>query len=548
MLKSLYAILILIPIALQAQPDPGALDAIFKKAYPADQPGASVLVVKDGNVLLHQGYGLADVANATAMKPNSIHKIGSITKQFSAIAVMRLVHEGKLDLDKTVEDYVPGLLTYGNTITVRHLLTHTSGIPSYTNHPSFMDYMSKPDWSTLDILRITSGMEPEFAAGDAYNYNNSAYVLLAELIEQASGMSYAQYVETVMAPLAGLTSTQYGTEATVNASGTVGYSPSAEGFQVARHIDMSFPGAAGSLLSTVMDLYKWTVSVDAGKLLPKPLVEEAWTSAILNNGEPTGYGYGWSVSEWQGKRIVSHGGGIPGFVTFALWLPEEKLFVAVLGNRDGGNPSPEMLSYEAMGEALGLPLYPEAMPLSADQAKDYAGVYKVDESSRRVITVEGNQVKSQRSGGSVMDIVYIGDDTFYYLGSLSRVTFTRDASGVVDGMLFSTGSGAPARAPKVDEAIPTGPVEVSIDPTIFDAYAGEYELAPGFTLKVWRDGDAFWTQATGQAAFNVYPESEIRFFLKVTPAAIEFSKNEQGEVTHLTLYQAGRAMPAKKIN
>src|SRR5690606_11844118 len=124
-----------------------ALDAIFRNAYPSDQPGASVIVVKDGTVLLHKGYGLADVANATAMRPNSIHKIGSITKQFTSIAVLRLVHEGKLDLDKTVEDYVPGLLSYGSTITVRHLLTHTSGIPSYTNHPSFMDYMSKADWA-----------------------------------------------------------------------------------------------------------------------------------------------------------------------------------------------------------------------------------------------------------------------------------------------------------------------------------------------------------------------------------------------------------------
>ena len=220
MLKSLYTIFI--PILLQAQPDPAALDALFKKAYPADQPGASVLVVKGADVLLHQGYGLADVANATPMKPNSIHKIGSITKQFSAVAILRLVHEGKLDLDKTVDDYVPGLLTYGNTINVRHLLTHTSGIPSYTNQPDFMEQMGKADWSTLDILRLTADMEPEFAAGDGYNYNNSAYVLLAELIEQASGMSYADYVETVMAPLAGLTSTLYGTEATVKASGTVG--------------------------------------------------------------------------------------------------------------------------------------------------------------------------------------------------------------------------------------------------------------------------------------------------------------------------------------
>jgi CubicO group peptidase (beta-lactamase class C family) len=214
------------------------------------------------------------------------------------------------------------------------------------------------------------------------------------------------------------------------------------------HINMDFPHAAGALVSTVSDLYRFMLAVDAGLVVRRSLVDSAWTSATLNDGSSTGYGYGWSITEWNSKRIVEHGGGIPGFVTHALWLPEEQLFVAVLGNRDGGNPNPQVLAREAMAAVLG-------------------GSY--------------------------------------------------------------------------------GPQEITIDPAIFDAYVGEYELAPNFILKVWRDGNAFWTQATGQSAFNIYPESESRFFLKVVPAAIQFAKNEQGEVTHLTLFQAGREMPARKI-
>jgi hypothetical protein len=206
-----------------------------------------------------------------------------------------------------------------------------------------------------------------------------------------------------------------------------------------------------------------------------------------------------------------------------------------------------MLAFEAMGLALGMPLYPAAVPLSDAKAKEYAGVYKVDETTRRIITVVGNQVKSQRTGSSVFDIVHIGDDTFYYPASLSRVTFLRDAAGNVTGMRFHPGNGPASDHPKVEEDIPTGPVEISIDPTVFDAYVGDYELAPNFILKVWRDANGFWTQATGQGAINIYPESDTRFFLKVTPAALQFHKNEQGEVTHLTLFQAGREMPARKI-
>jgi hypothetical protein len=366
-------------------------------------------------------------------------------------------------------------------------------------------------------------------------------VLLGALIEKTSGMSYGRYIETVIAPKAGLRATRYGIGA------ISGYSPGETGYQPAAHINMDFPHAAGALVSTVSDLYTWTQAVGSGKVIPASLVDAAWTSARLNDGSSTGYGYGWGVSEWRGKRIISHGGGIPGFVTHAMWLPDEQLFIAVLGNRDGGDPNPEMLAFEAMGVALGMPLYPAAVPLSEAKAKEYAGVYKVDESNRRIITVDGAQVKSQRTGSSVFDIVHIGNDTFYYPQSLSRVTFLRDATGTVTGMRFNPGNGPASDHPKVEEAAPTGPVEISIDPALFDAYAGEYELAPNFILKVWRDGNAFWTQATGQPAFNIYPESESRFFLKVTPAAIQFAKNEQGEVTHLTLFQAGREMPARKV-
>lgn len=530
-----------IPILLQAQPDPAALNAIFTKAYPADQPGASVLIVKDGTVLLHAGYGLADLAAKTPMKADSPHKIGSITKQFTAVAVLTLVNEGKIDLNKSVEDYFPGLLPYGAQIRVEQLLTHVSGIPSYTNQPDFMTNMGKPEWDAMSVVRLTTQLPAEFAPGERWNYNNTAYVLLGALIEKASGMSYARYMETVIAPKAGLTATRYGVGA------IPGYSPGDNGYQPAAHINMDFPHAAGALVSTVSDLYAWTQAVSSGKVIPASLVDAAWTSAVLNDGSSTGYGYGWGVSEWRGKRIISHGGGIPGFVTHAMWLPEEKLFIAVLGNRDGGDPNPEMLAFEAMGLALGMPLYPDAVPLSEAKAKDYAGVYKVDDATRRVITVDGAQVKSQRTGSSVFDIVHIGDDTFYYPGSLSRVTFLRDADGTVTAMRFNPGNGPTVDHPKTDEPLPSGPVEIPIDPTVFDPYVGEYELAPNFILKVWRDANGFWTQATGQGAINIYPESETRFFLKVTPAALQFHKNEQGEVTHLTLFQAGREMPARKL-
>lgn len=541
------AILLPILLLLQATPVADSIDALFRRAYASDGPGASVIVVRNGDVLLHRGYGLADVSSGTPMRADSPHKIGSISKQFTAAAVLDLVNQGKLDLDKTVEDYFPGLYPYGNTIAVRHLLTHTSGIPSYTNLPSFMDNMAKSGWTPRSIGELTAGMPPEFAPGDRWHYNNTAYVLLGGLIEAATGMTYKTYMESVFLPKAGLKATLVGDAASVAAMGTTGYSPSDDGFVVAAAIDMGFPGAAGNLISTVRDLYDWTLAVDAGRVIPKASVEQAWTSALLNNGEETGYGYGWSVNRFLGHRVIEHGGGIPGWVTSALWLPEQKVFVAVLGNRDGGDPNPQALAYEAAALAAGLDLYPPAKPLPADAAA-YAGMYVIDESTHRVISIEDGQAFSHRTGSTKLAITHIGDDTFYYPGSMSRVRFLRDATGAVTSMEFDPGNGRPTIHAKTDRPLPSGPVEIAIDPLSFDPFVGEYELAPNFILRIWREGSEFWTQATGQQAIRIYPESPTRFFLKVVPAAVEFAKNEQGEVTHLTLYQAGRAMPARKIN
>src|SRR5690606_11262941 len=177
----------------------------------------------------------------------------------------------------------------------------------------------------------------------------------------------------------------------------------------------------------------------------------------------------------------------------------------------------------------------------------FVGVYKINEREDRVITRNGNQYFSQRTGGTKFEIYPYADDQFAFTESNTKIKFTRNASGNVSEMEMLDRAFVPSRAVKTNKPIPAERTVFNLNPTYFDAFVGEYELAPGFLIKVWREESNYKAQATGQPSFDMFPESATKFFLKVVDAQVEFSKNDQGEVTHMTLFQGGRAMPGKKV-
>lgn len=522
-------------------------EKLLKAAYPQNGPGAAVIVVKDGKTLFRQAQGMADLELGVPLQPDMVFRLGSITKQFTATAILLLAEDGKLAVQDRIEKYLPGYPTHGHTITIEHLLTHTSGIQSYTSIPG---WMTEKIIAPMKVQEIIDGFKKEpmnFAPGERYLYNNSAYILLGAIIEKASGKSYEAFVkERIFGPL-GMTSSYYGSTEPIIPRRTPGYTAEGDVVQNARYLSMTQPYAAGSLASTVDDLAKWDEALAAGKVLKPASLDQARKPYVLKNGEATGYGYGLAISTLRGLKSVEHGGGIHGFSTYAISLPAERVYVAVLSNSDSPATDPGYLAKKLAALAAGKPFAEHSeVKLDASVLKRYVGVYRIDANATRTVSFDEGQLYTQRTGGQRLAIRPSSETEFFYDKSFTHLTFVVDAAGkAVEMILYPEGVETGERASRVADVPPARPV-VKVDPALYDLYAGDYELGPGFILTVTREGDRLMTQATGQSRFEVFPSSETEFFLKVVDARIVFEKGPSGGVEALVLHQGGRQMRAPK--
>nr|WP_315485008.1 serine hydrolase [uncultured Undibacterium sp.] len=523
------------------------LDQIGAAYYKANQPGATVIVVKDGKTLLRKAYGIANIASKEALQADHVMRLGSITKQFTSVAILQLVEEGKIALNDPVTKFFPDYPISGKGITVEHLLTHTSGIPSYTGKPNFVAGAGK-DISVQEMVDSFKNDALEFEPGTAYKYNNSGYFLLGAIIEKVSGEPYAKFVEKRLFTPLGMTNTAYEGYERSKQVRAAGYSQRTGEFEPSMKISMTQPYAAGSLTSTVDDLAKWDAAVSAGKLLKAEHWKRAFTSYKLKNGQDTNYGYGWGIGQFESQAMISHGGGIPGFSTFALSLPKDKVYVAVLTNADGGLAQPEMVAMRLAASAIGKPI-PEFKAVTVDgkTLDQYVGVYRIDENNRRIVMREGDKLVMTRTNGprTVMQ-AYSQNGFFKDNNSLLRVEFNKNAKGEVsDAVVYQQGTSV--SHPKLNEALPEAAKAFAMTPEQFDVFVGDYELRPNFVLHVRREGNKFITQATGQGPINVVAVSADTLSAPDLGAQLKFEKAADGKITQLILTQGWQNMPAKKI-
>ena len=338
------------PVANQALAD--RIDAAISRHYKPAGPGATVIVTKDGQTVFRKAYGMADVARQVPMTPDTVLRLGSITKQFTSTAILMLADEGKLSVSDDITRFLPDYPTHGKKITIEHLLTHTSGIVNYTSKREFGASMMK-DMSVAQMIDFFKNDKLDFKPGSQYRYNNSGYFLLGAIIEKVSGMSYATFVEQrIFVPL-NMADTAYEGFERGAAPRSSGHTGAAGRFAPSMPLSMSQPYAAGSLVSTIDDLARWDVAVSSGKLLKAASWQKAFTAHTLDGGAPTRYGYGWMLDKVQGAPTIGHGGSINGYKTFALRVPSERLYVAVLNNADSGLAMPEMVANKVAAIAIG---------------------------------------------------------------------------------------------------------------------------------------------------------------------------------------------------
>jgi len=330
----------------------------------------AVLVARDGKPILREGFGLADREWDVAVTPDAEFRLGSITKQFTATAVLQLVQQGKIGLDDPISKYYAAAPAAWSKVTIRHLLTHRSGIPSYTDIPAFFDKEARLDRTPEEIIALTRDKALQFEPGSKYSYDNSGYILLGYVIEKVSGQPYADYLQGhVFGPL-GMAHSGYDVSATVLHHRAAGYLTGKDGVvQNAPFLAMSLPYAAGSLYSNVDDLLTWDQALYAAK----PLTAASLADMFTDHGDH--YGYGWEINQTDGRRVWSHNGGINGFHTFIARYPDQKLTVIVLSNLMDA-------PVEKIGAALihlnfGEPLEPQAKPGETPHAGAEAALHRV---------------------------------------------------------------------------------------------------------------------------------------------------------------------------
>jgi len=518
-------------------------DKILSSQFKADSPGCAALVMEKGKAVYRKGFGKASLELNVNMQPDMIFRIGSITKQFTAVAILQLEEQGKLSLQDEITKFIPDYPTHGYKITVEHLLTHTSGIKSYTGMAAWTSEMQRRDMTPKELVDFFKDQPMDFEPGTRFLYNNSGYILLGCIIEKASGETYANYLENHLFKPLGLTHTSYDNTTDIVRNRVQGYSKGDSGYINTPYLSMTQPYSAGSLLSTVDDLYTWTKGIRSGKAIKPETFAKAVVPYKLKNGTLTGYGYGLGIGEIFGSPAISHGGGINGFLTMGIYMPVEDIFVAVFSNCDG--LSPDNAAFKMAALASGKMPELKAVTIDTITMKKYTGVYENAEKVERTISYKDGKLWSQRQGGMLYEISAYATDKFFFNEGMAWYEFLADRNGKITAVNFRNLGQAPSVWTRTGK-LASARTEIKLAPEELKKFTGEYELAPGFSLTVTLEDGHLMAQATGQAKFELFAQSPGMFFLKVVDAQVEFVASPDGSVNKLILHQNGDHEGKKK--
>jgi len=502
----------------------------------------SVLVARGDKVVLSKGYGSANLEWGLPNDPTTKFRLGSVTKQFTAAAILLLEERGKLKIDDPVKAYLPDAPAAWDKVTIYHLLTHTSGIPSFTSFPDYRTSEATP--STPEQLVARFRDKPlEFGPGEKWNYSNSGYVLLGYILEKASGEEYAKFIKKNIFDPLGMNDSGYDSNSTIIPHRAAGYEPGSNGPVNTSYIHMSIPFSAGALYSTTEDLLRWERGLFGGKLLSAASLEKM-TTPYKND-----YAFGVGVITKEGVKEIVHGGGIEGFSTYLAYYPSDKLTVVVLCNLVSSNPEAiaRVLGDLAHGKEAKLPTIHKAIAVPVVVLQQYVGTYELKPGIRNYITVEEDHLMTQLTGQSALPLFAESATKFFLKVVDAQLEFVKNDKGETTH-LMQYQNGHAIKAVRISGTIekPAERKTVSLPVEKLKQCVGTYALNPNFEIAVTLEGEQLMEQATMQPKFPIYPESETKFFLKVVDAQIEFVRDAKGDVTSLILHQGGRDQSAQK--
>lgn len=510
-----------------------------------DGPGVTVLVARGEQLLYKGARGMASIELGVPMQPDQLMRIGSVTKQFAAAALLKQIDAGQAKLDDPLSKYLPDYPN-GSKITLLQLLNHTSGVKSYTGISGYMRNPIRRDLSTAELVKEFKDQPVDFQPGEKWAYNNSGYVLLGAVVETISGKSWHQSIDELLLKPAQIANVYY-------ESGDKLFKGMAQGYTLngqrevapARLLSMTQPHAAGALIASTEGLWRWNQALHGGKLISKASYERMTTPE--GPAKPSNYGFGIGTNKLRDHVMLTHDGGIHGFGSTLSYLPVSQTTVVILRNSDSGGFATDLVARKLAAFAIGEPFAehkPVAVP--AEQLKSAEGLYAREDKRTRTLRLKDGQLQSQRTGGGIAKLVPLGQDRFAFADSLDELQLERGADGKAIAMrVFNNGETTGERWALSGE-LPPEQVFITLSAAQMQPLVGDYS-SPQFGIKVFIDDKGqLLGQAPGQRSFELKAATPRQLHVPEVGAQLDFT-GEQGPAASVTLTQNGKTlvMPRK---
>ncbi len=506
-----------------------AIDRLLAAEFISDKPGGAVLVARNGQILYKKAFGMANLELDVPNSENTVFYIASNTKQMTAVAILQLMERGKLSLQDTIGKYVP-CPPPASSITIRQLLSHTSGLVMNVTAPGFKEQAGKP---------LT-----EFAPGTKWNYSNTGYTVLGHIIEKVSGLPYGQYMQENIFKPAGMASSWVANNERLVKNRAAGYTSGKRGY---RNMPLENPAglyASGGVQSTILDMYRWNEALRSGVLLKKTTLDLAFAPQQLANGDTTTYGLGWHIWDLRGSKSCRHGGAVPGFFSETLYLPGENIFVVILQNSESIAP---ITAYSRIIASMltGNPYSFRETAVPQKTLYGFEGVYKNRHLELINMTAEDGKLYFQRPGGMKYQVKAATDHEFFFDRDYLWLEFERNTTKQTTGLLFSKAGITPSYWEKTDQPV------LKLHPgrfpdSLMSLYAGVYAFAANDSVFVEKNGGTIVLTSAGKITHTLVPQTERHFTTFPGNLHVIFETPE-GQEGALVLQDGRRKKRARKI-
>lgn len=401
------------------------IDSILYQHFSKNAPGATIAIAQNGEIVYEKGFGLANLEFKVEMRPEMIFRIGSLTKQITAGAILLLAEKGMIDLKQSISTYLPEYPSKSNSITIENLLTHTSGIPNIPKIPEDRGKTEYDIWSSSEILSLFQDLPLNFKPGDKMSYSNSGYDVLGAIIEKVSGMSYEDFVRDEIFDKLDMAHTFYDHPLEVVMNNVQGYEKDSSNYKLAKYTSMSIPYSAGGLRSSLSDLVKWNNALVSYHFVDSAIVKKIFSPFILNSNQESNYGYGWFLNSFLGNKTYYHTGSINGFRSSSFYFPDSQYQIVVLTNNTSYDPeyitfiiSEILLNHEVKDNRMN--------PLSTKELKKYAGNFKFNSNNFEIkVDSLGLYFNSNRVNGRM---IATDHRNFFIEGTIFSCEFMQNQS------------------------------------------------------------------------------------------------------------------------